>query len=873
MNFYRPSCVMAVALMATQVLGPAVLWAADQRGIRIEANRRVVVAALSGEQLTVQHNGDSTALHFRDAVNAGDHITTGDRTVADVLIGNRAVVTLGQGTAAQLITVDDEQATLQISHGLVRVAAAPSVLGTQGRITIQTPTGQVQTRGGIIRVLVDQPAGVAEYAPIGESKLYLASYSSSTVVAAVTPRTETIQVEEGSAEILAGAEGKAVTVPAGQTVTIQSGQAGPLAKWMSQDRVYTGILATAGHSQTPKEGVDNLVGRQVAQATALGNALTGAAESGQGDAGKKSDTKNVINGATGGVPLTGNTSSVPPLIAALFNNDGISSRVVPQVPVNKGSATNNGDTSDGANGLFESFRNELTRVSESGGEGLLVYTRHERPVTSVSCDISADCAGLTIKADNNGNEYGLQVLKPQPSVLTAKQELLLIDGGSLATAPHGGTPPSKDDTLILRGIRDVPPSLDGPGNWGPGSGSNGFPLKEDFVQAFEVLVRSNGTTSPSTAPYFKQVSGGTLGSFSTNPDLPGVYYRYVESGGGQDARQEMWAPVITARGNVTLTGGVTLDKGTDVTIGKTTATNTYFGSTNFGNTIKEYTGSLLSVIGGASGQASLTMQNRILGVFDGSKIAGASDKALLSVLDAQLTAPSSVPLIDVDAAAGGTKPTVNVGSAVVIRANALDAKLLGASAPLLALTKATMTTTGNFADLAGTNNKIADLRLSDALVALSASTLTINGNLLSLNAATATINGYLFSLTGGSSLTINSGGALFSLNNGSSLNLTANAFGVFGGNTLNMLKINNDLCGAGSACGLLVNAAGTPFTLLDGTTLQVAGTTSNVVLPNDFNVFALAPGALAPKIDIGTDDALFHVDPTSTLTINETKVQ
>ena len=74
MNIQRPSCALVVALIATQVFGPAVLWAADQRGIRVEANRRVLIAAISGEQLMVQSSGDTKALHFRDAVNVGDQI-------------------------------------------------------------------------------------------------------------------------------------------------------------------------------------------------------------------------------------------------------------------------------------------------------------------------------------------------------------------------------------------------------------------------------------------------------------------------------------------------------------------------------------------------------------------------------------------------------------------------------------------------------------------------------------------------------------------------------------------------------------------------------------------------------------------------------
>jgi len=325
MNIQRPSCALVVALIATQVLGPAVLWAADQRGIRVEANRRVLIAAISGEQLMVQSSGNTKALHFRDAVNAGDQIATGDRTVAEVLIGNRAVVTLGQGTTAQFTAVSEEQATVQVKKGIVRVAASAEALGAQGKITIQTPTGQVQTRGGIIRVMVDAPIGSAEQPPAGEARPYRAAYSPNTMIAAVNTRGEIIQVEEGTAEIPgAGPGGGTLTVKSGQSVTMRSGQAGAIAGLVNQDSLRTGVVAAAGHSNTPKEGLDNLVALQVDQATALGNALTGAAETGQSDSEKKDESRNVLNGATGGVTLAssgglvnslfggGNTSARPP---------------------------------------------------------------------------------------------------------------------------------------------------------------------------------------------------------------------------------------------------------------------------------------------------------------------------------------------------------------------------------------------------------------------------------------------------------------------------------------------------------------------------------------------------------------------------------
>jgi hypothetical protein len=253
---------------------------------------------------------------------------------------------------------------------------------------------------------------------------------------------------------------------------------------------------------------------------------------------------------------------------------------------------------------------------------------------------------------------------------------------------------------------------------------------------------------------------------------------------------------------------------------------------------------LLSVIRSPNNTPTmLTLQDRMLGVYDGSQInTEPGNKALLSVLDARLISPTAVPVIDIDAAfaddgvTSGAKPVVNVISAVVTRSTVkLDGALLDASGPLLVLTKADMTTTSHFADLAGNQNQA--LVLNNALVALpQCSKLVIqNGNLLNLNAATATINGYLFSLNNGSMLQLNNG-MLFSLANGSSLTFNSNAFGVFGGGTNQPLSLN-------------------------GTTLKVAGVTNNVVLPNSFNVFAAASGATS-NVTVAPNAALFKVDST-----------
>lgn len=923
MRCFSPSPFIALTVMATQLLGPAALWAAEQRGIRVEANRLIIVSGLHGDQFTLQRESGSSPLQFREVLTEGARVTTGPATTAELLIGNRAVVTLGNGTTAQVRAVSADQTTIQITNGTVRVAAAASAIGSQGLVTVQTPTSQVQTRGGIVRVTVDAPVGKAEHSPTG-AQAYRASYISipEMMVAAVSPPSDLIQVEEGTVEIPGvGPAGGLLTMKAGQQVVVQAGRAGALAEVVTPGGAPTGILATTSHMLTPKEGRDYLVALQVDQATKLGQALTGAAETGQRESEKKSDAKNVINGATGGVNLQSN------LVSALFGS-GSAANPAGSNPTNSTGAGYGGNNNNGFNIAAASD----VSLKVNGSNSLLVFTRKD-PVeafvkeektlpraTNIGTHYDVESETVTFAknsvcdgdcltshyhdAQKNPNNpldgVSFDPSKPLPenvgyrsyrdpdtqtvrsfeSEFTVAKELVLI-GGSNNTA-HGGVAPT--EKMIVRGASS---STAGFTNLARTETVNGlFPTDRGpaniglFAPTPQQVVRANSTFVVETSSKFDNQQeafvGGTLGQYSnlSTPSPNGIVLDELGLGVSHVDG------AITATGSaVLLKGGVALDQGTTAIIGQTAATKSYFAT--LGAT---FTGSLMSVINGPTGLTKLTMQERMLGVYDGSKVdqdvTDGHGKALLSVLDAKLVGPSNnIPLIDIASGSHfdregkttpGTPPSVTVMSALVMRSTIpLDGALLEASAPLFALTQANMTTTSHFADLAG--NQAQSLNLNSALVALNASKLIItSGQLLNLNNATAAISGHLFSLTNGSQLDIKNG-VLFSLNNNSSLTMNGNAFGVFGSGT-NTLTIENNLCGAGAACGALVNSAGQAITL-DGTALKVAGVTQNVVLPNGFNVFAQAPNAGPANVQIDANDALFKVDGTSTLTINGTKVK
>ncbi len=940
MSRQRFSTLMVLVLMVTQILGPAILWAAEQRGVQIEANERVLISAMSEGSLTAEAGGDSRTVTFGDAVIVGEELRTGKDTVAEVLIGNRAVVTLGEATAAQVSKLSHDQLTIQVSQGMVRVAASANALGEKGTVSIQTPTSEVKTRGGIVRVMVNTTRESVAQAPVGEAKPYLASYTPHAMVAANNVDTDIIQVEEGLAEVLgAGPDGEALAVISGQRVTRQAGQAGLLTAGEQSDTMRASVLAKADHNITPKEGVDNLVALQVDQATQLGQVLTGASKVETQEADKKDSRENPVNGATGGVQVATNNQSSnagnpsnptnpPSVVATLFGGGNASNSTT----ANPTESTGTGFGGNNNNG-FGTVSAGGVSVKVNGGENaLLVFTRKD-PVQSIVIEdneIDASeidqskisslfpfsevpgkylkdlpCTEACLWAHLGSSNFGNVRFDPLPSVtsqFTVAKELVLV--GGTANGFHGGIAPT--ETLIARGgapqnVGDppitnlAPPSIPGffPTDRFPANIGLFRPTPPEIASANSTFVVETDSTFSLT---LDALVGGTLGQFSNDPTPSPNGIAIDQLGSGVSHVDG----AITATGaDVVLTGGVTLDRETVATIGTTVATDNYFSDPIHNIPGAEtFTGSLLAVIDGPNNiSTAVTVEDRLLGVYDGSQIltpAGDGNKALLSVLDAKLKGPNNgAPLIDINAAfkdadpdmtngrdATGGRPNVRVTSAVVTRSTKalptipLDSGLLEASAPILALTMADMTTTSHFAGVVGKfddiNNRPLSLKLNDVMVALNASNLMIeNGNLLNLNNATATL-GYLFSLNNASTLKIGVGegnGTLFSLANGAELNLTANALGVFGGGS-NTLAIKNDLCAG--ACGNLVNTAGEAFKLPNGSTLQAAGVTQDVVLPDGFNPFALAGGAPTPNITV--EGALFEVKDGSTLNISGTTV-
>jgi len=152
MLMHGPSGVVAVVIVATQILGPAGLWAAEvERGARVEAAQHIVVTGAAGGELHAQGPtaGESPrTLRFRDRVTSGERLSIGPDTIAEVLIGHQALVTAQGPSTFRITQPTDGHPVISLETGELLVAVASNVSDEERDVTLETPTARLVTDGG-----------------------------------------------------------------------------------------------------------------------------------------------------------------------------------------------------------------------------------------------------------------------------------------------------------------------------------------------------------------------------------------------------------------------------------------------------------------------------------------------------------------------------------------------------------------------------------------------------------------------------------------------------------------------------------------------------------------------------------------------------
>src|SRR5438128_11738065 len=148
---------VALSLLAT--LWPALAPAqADKAGVVTTLEGHVTAARTATPQ--------PVALKFKDDVFVNDRVVTGDRSLARLLLGGRAVVTVRERSALT-ITELPGRSTIDLDSGKVAVAVAKDKMRPGEQIEVKSPNAVAAVRGTVFVVEVIRASASADDAQGG----------------------------------------------------------------------------------------------------------------------------------------------------------------------------------------------------------------------------------------------------------------------------------------------------------------------------------------------------------------------------------------------------------------------------------------------------------------------------------------------------------------------------------------------------------------------------------------------------------------------------------------------------------------------------------------------------------------------------------
>jgi hypothetical protein len=110
-------------------------------------------------------------LKFRDDVFVNDRVVTGDRSIARMLLGGKAVVTVRERSALTITEVPGKS-TIELSSGKIAVAVAKEKMKPGEQIEVKTPNAVAGVRGTVFVTEVTQASASLDADPTYTTFLY-----------------------------------------------------------------------------------------------------------------------------------------------------------------------------------------------------------------------------------------------------------------------------------------------------------------------------------------------------------------------------------------------------------------------------------------------------------------------------------------------------------------------------------------------------------------------------------------------------------------------------------------------------------------------------------------------------------------------------
>jgi len=820
-----------------------------------------VVTGVSGQVTVSRAEARPLPLRFKDEVFLKDHISTAQRSLARLLLDQKALITVRE-LSDLVITEQSGRSTVDLGAGKIAIGVARQRMRPGEIVEIRTQNAVAAIRGTVV---VAENIPVPPGAPL-QSRIHVLSG-----FVDITPRNNP------------GASPVRMVAPASLSVAGQSvGVPVPLSEAARQE------LLRDLHQTLPQHAsvMAALASGEFTRAATLARIITGGGD-------KSAGTREAAAGASkdpGQAPITptvpngpGNPSAPPPLFAftnQTANIPGDLYQVAPPVVTSLSTdllrATNSalsfgsdvlevkGTLTSGTPRAFIGLDGSVvvTQTLTRLQQGALTLTGtlldavssaitvsgpalvEVGPGASLTGSGSAPLLSLTdglllLGPGANGfnvaptatASLGGPLLRAEGSVVTGVSELVSVKAGALSVGPRGPALDFHDATVVGSNLGEVP--------------SNGqLTLGGGFVRAVGGSIRS--------LDHFLKVSGAGLSSSGpaslldfTNTVLavgllPGsalfetLSLGVVSDTSGRplahlDGGSLFLSPgtkgfVAASQGALEVHGGLLEAVNTSIR----SSDDFVFGSGGGRIVQTGSTAPLVSIVGGTHQIATAGS------IFHGAGTAAALDP--LSGLVLGMEKPIQP---------GGTLLEVTGATVTSARVVTVDGALLQASAPLLALRAdglgpgSSLTTSGRALDLTSK----AKLDSTATLFSLDKSQLTINGAALAAVARGSYLRtmGDLISLANGSTLAINNGVLLFA--GGGSVVDIRGALIAFSGGPGNTVTVSNSLA--------FMNIGGIPVALTGG------------ALPGN----VLITGAAIRNAGLGTitpNKALIRVDGATT---------
>lgn len=769
------ACRSIVPALVLALLTPAVAW-----GQAPAAPKAGVVTTLEGT-VTATRAAATLPLRFKDDVFQRDTITTGEQSLARMLLGGKAVVTVRERSVLT-ITELPNRSTIDIESGKFALAVARERMRPGEVIEIRTPNAIAGVRGSVVVTEVESTGGATPVA----SSLYVI-----TGTMDASPFNRATGTPVGAPQTVNGLQQFRVVGLTGALSPIRPDQLGPIRAG----------LQPRSKPHTQAQNQDQLSAQ--AMQTAVG--LAGALAPGQLPDGAPTVTAppplptpaDVTNAVL--TPLKEETQ-----LALVSGGAAVGGTTLGSLLTNPGFETGDftGWTLSGAGSVLSSFGS--LRPIEGRFFGLI----HTRTGSTLSgCGSGNDCTRSTLSQSFNVNSVvsvsarGFLLSNEFPTFTSSNSSfndrylLQLID--------------SSGQTFTLFDQRVNQTAFTA---FGTSASAGAFSLGSSGGVASFDLGKKTVVTSPGTTTLRASVSN------VSDTALDSAFILDAVAVAQDPPLHFLTAGALTSNGALFSSGA---------------------GAQTFDSLLLVCCGASATLHGAAlhATNSELTLPFSVVTVVQGGRLTSTWPAAMIQLEGGRYRLGEIVSVFDVAGGGEGDEPFRHPGPfldathASIAAGNVLrvDAALLQASAPLLRLSASSLVTNDSAVDL---SNR-ARLASVGPLFSLNASTLAVNGALVNVrNGSTLSVSGDLVRLANGSTLSL-SNGPLASVIGNSALSVSG-ALVAFGAGS-NTLSIANSLC-ASFACasigGLNVALTGGASASNVSITAPITGAGTVTMAPN-----------------------------------------